>query len=86
MFELLGFYKFTTVEKERVNARIGDIEVCIDEVTDLGSFIELEKFGKDDETESIHKELNSMLEKLGIKEEDHVHFGYDILMYNKKNR
>jgi adenylate cyclase class 2 len=69
MFKLLGFYHFTTVEKERINANIGDIEVCIDEVTDLGSFIELEK----------------MLEKLGIKKEDYVYFGYDILMYNKLN-
>lgn len=84
IFELLGFYHFTTVEKERINANIGDIEVCIDEVTDLGSFIELEKFGEDGDAEAIHQELNEMLEKLGIKKEDYVYYGYDILMYNAK--
>lgn len=85
MFELLGFYHFTTVEKERTTANIGDIEICIDDVSNLGSFIELEKFGKDTETENIHKELNDMLEKLGIEKEDHVYHGYDILMYKSKN-
>lgn len=85
IFELLGFYKFITVEKERTNANIGDIEICIDDVKDLGSFIELEKFGEQNETEKIHKELYDMLESLGIKKEDYVYFGYDILMYNAKN-
>jgi adenylate cyclase class 2 len=85
IFELLGFYHFTTVEKERINANIGDIEVCIDEVTDLGSFIELEKFGEDGEAEKIHQELNNMFDSLGIKKEDYVYHGYDILMYNKQH-
>jgi len=85
MFKLLGFYHFTNVEKERINANIGDIEICIDEVTDLGSFIELEKFGEDNEAEKIHQELEKMLEKLGIKKEDYVYFGYDILMYNAQH-
>ena len=85
IFELLGFYHFTTVEKERINANIGDIEICIDEVTDLGSFVELEKFGEDGEAENIHRELEAMFEKLGIKKEDYVYHGYDILMYNAKN-
>ena len=81
MFELLGFYKFVTVEKERVTARIGDVEICVDDVVGLGSFVELEKFGAENQAENIHKELYSILESWGITKEDYVYVGYDILMY-----
>lgn len=81
IFKLLDFYKFNTIEKKRINANIGDIEVCIDDVTDLGSFIELEKFSEKDKIDDTHKELNAMLKKLGIKKEDYVYEGYDILVH-----
>ena len=85
IFKLLGFYKFSSVEKERTTAKMGDVEICIDDVTDLGSFIELEKFGEVDQAGKIHEELYAILESWGIKEDDYVYTGYDILMYNAKN-
>jgi adenylate cyclase class 2 len=84
IISLLGFYEFCTIEKERTIYRIGNIEVCLDEITDLGSYIELEKFGDDNEVEKIQSELVKMLESWGVKKEDITTNGYDILMQEKQ--
>ena len=80
IFELLGFYQAVIVEKERITAKMGDIEVCIDDVVGLGSFIELEKFSEDEKSEEITGELYSIFDSWGIKKEDYVYVGYDTLM------
>ncbi|MFA5999602.1 MAG: class IV adenylate cyclase [Candidatus Paceibacterota bacterium] len=85
IFELLDFYKYITVEKERTTAKMGDVEICIDDVKGLGSFIELEKFGEVGQADKIHEELYAILESWGITKEDYVYVGYDILMYKAKN-
>ncbi|MFA5932371.1 MAG: class IV adenylate cyclase [Candidatus Paceibacterota bacterium] len=80
----LGYYEYVTIEKNRTIAKIKDIEVCIDDVTDLGSYIELEKFGPADQAKKIQNELYSILESLGVTKEDFVYDGYDILVHNVK--
>ena len=62
----LGFVKAGTVEKTREFYALGDITVCLDDVTTLGTFIELEKIGED--KEAIEKELVACAAKLGISE------------------
>ena len=42
---LLGFVETSTVEKTRRTARLNEYEICIDQVADLGNFIEVETFG-----------------------------------------
>lgn len=86
MFELLGFYKCVVVEKNRTKAKIGDIEVCLDEVTGLGSFIELEKFAPSEHAEKIQQELLKMLQAWGVSPEDRVNEGYDILVYKAEHK
>ncbi len=80
----LGYYEYVTIEKTRVTAKIRDIEICIDEVTNLGSYIELEKFAPGDQAETVQKELYSMLESWGINKEDYVYDGYDVLVRAKQ--
>jgi adenylate cyclase class 2 len=75
---LLGFEVSSTVEKTRRTSKYKDFEICIDEVTGLGSYIEVEKFGLD--AEVIQKELFEFLETLGIQKEDQEFMGYDILL------
>lgn len=82
---MMGYYEFAIVEKERTTAKLGDIEICLDDVTGLGSFIELEKFGESEKAVEIQNELYGILKSWGIDEGDHVQDGYDILMFNKKN-
>ncbi len=78
---LLGFEVSSTVEKTRRTSKYKDFEICLDEVTGLGSYIEVEKFGL--EAEVIQKELFEFLETLGIKKEDQEFMGYDILLKQK---
>ncbi|MFA6514909.1 MAG: class IV adenylate cyclase [Candidatus Paceibacterota bacterium] len=81
----LGFYEFCITEKDRETYKLGEIEICLDNVVGLGSYIELEKFGTADETEKIQNELSDILELWGVAREDHTEHGYDILAYNLKN-
>jgi adenylate cyclase, class 2 len=86
LIETLGYYKFVAIEKERHSGKLGDIDVCLDEVKGLGSFIELEKFGPEEDAPNIQAYLYSLLGSWGIPNEDFAYDGYDILVHkaNKK--
>lgn len=77
----LGYYEFITIEKNRTTAKIDDMEVCLDDVTNLGSYIELEKFGDPKDAKKIQKELNDILASWDINQNDYVYEGYDILLH-----
>ncbi len=62
----LGFVESGRVEKTRDVYKIGDIEVCIDNVPGLGIFVELEKIAAS--REEVEKELFSLAESLGLNE------------------
>ncbi len=81
----MGYYEFITIEKNRTTAKIKDIEICLDDVKDLGSFIELEKFGESEKANEIQRELYGLMNELGIESNDYVNDGYDILLYRKYN-
>lgn len=81
IIELLGFEKVSRVEKTRQKSNYRDYEICIDEVTDLGTFIEVETFGSDGE--EIQTKLFEFLKTLGVKKDDQVFDGYDILLKKK---
>ncbi len=82
----LGFYKFVEIEKTRMTAKMGDTEICIDDVTGLGSFIELEKFGPAEKAEEIQNELYALLESWGIQKEEYIYDGYDILVHKAQKK
>jgi adenylate cyclase class 2 len=81
----LGYYEYCIIEKNRETYKFGDIEICLDDVTGLGSYIELEKFGTSEETERIQKELSTLLESMGVNKEDLTFDGYDILLRKAKD-
>ncbi len=82
MIELMGYKKAMELNKKRRKANFNNYEICIDEVEGLGDFIEVEKMSDEDD-EVVFNELFSFLEKFGIKKEDRVMVGYDILMADK---
>lgn len=82
IIKLLGFTPSIRVTKLRQKGKLGECEICIDEVENLGSFIEIEKIIPDSESkEKTIVELLKILHELGIEPEDRVFKGYDTLIY-----
>ena len=81
----LGFFPVATVSKKRKNFRIGDFFISLDEVRDLGHFIEVEISVKDsrnfqEKVESIFKFMG----KLGINRESSIRKSYLEMILEKK--
>ncbi|XLQ19715.1 MAG: class IV adenylate cyclase [Candidatus Moraniibacteriota bacterium] len=85
MAMLLGFHEVLYVSKKRITCKYNDMEICFDEIDELGSFIEVEKMTSDTETKQIMKDLFAFLETLGIKKEDQIFKGYATLIYELHN-
>lgn len=83
---LMGYHSAISVRKNRIKTKYNDTEICLDEVDELGSFIEVEKVTEGD-GDNVQEELFNFLETLGIRREERVIHGYDTLLYwhiNKK--
>jgi adenylate cyclase class 2 len=79
--ELGNYEPYSDLTKTRQKGNIGDVEICLDEVDSLGSFIEAEKLTADDvDGASIVNELWQLFDSLGIQRADEVTDGYDVLM------
>lgn len=84
IIKYLGFREVVKVKKVRIKCKYKNSEICLDQVKGLGSFIEVEKFSTGN-TFKIQEELFRFLETLGVKREDRVLHGYDVLVYNKQS-
>ena len=83
ILSLMGFKEAVRINKKRVITHHDGCEICLDEVEGLGSFIEMEKLTEDGDAEAIQEDLFTFFQSLGIKKEDRVMVGYDILMLQK---
>ena len=79
-----GYEYVCLIDKVRQSFVYEKFEINIDNIRDLGLFIEIEKYGEEGEVEKIKNELTDLLNKLGIKNEDIVTQGYVQLVLNKK--
>jgi len=87
ILKLMGYQLRVKLKKYRQKARYKNIEICLDEVDQLGSFIELERLADDHaEAAKIQTELFTFLKTLGIKDEEREKRGYDTLMWLKKRQ
>ncbi len=84
MLYLMGYKKALAIRKTRYTTHYRDCEICIDEVEGLGAFIEMEKLSKDGNPEEIQEELFKFFESIGIRRENRVTKGYDILLLEKE--
>lgn len=80
---LMGYKEAIRINKSRLTTHYQNYEIDIDEVDNLGEFIEVEKLAEDGNSEQIQNELFNILISLGIKPENRVIYGYDILMLNQ---
>jgi len=88
--KILGFMDFkrvVTIEKSREYWMCGDIEVALDSVKDLGSYIEAEAKGDFRDNKEAKKECIKFLENLGIKDVQNTQIkkGYPELLFEKLN-
>jgi adenylate cyclase class 2 len=84
IFELLDYESNVEVHKKRIKTNYKDYEICLDEVDELGSYIEVEKMSEEN-GEKVQNELFDFLQTLGVLKEDRVFNGYDTLIYLKNN-
>lgn len=77
----LGFEQYSNLTKVRREVAHGDIEICFDEVPELGTFIEVEKLCAENvDVDEIQAELWQLLEQFGLSRENQINSGYDILL------
>jgi len=79
----LGFSKFGQVTKVRRNYRLGDILVSLDEVENLGTFMEIEALAEEKDLEFHEKRVLELLEQLGVSQDETIRDSYLELIYGK---
>lgn len=86
MLERLGYMPSVNIRKHRRTAKYNDLELCIDVVDELGTFIEVEKLAADDaDVDAVQSRLWNLLRKLGVEDPDRVTKGYDSLIHEAIN-
>ena len=84
---LLGWKPLLEVKKKRKKGKLGEYEVCLDRVEQLGDFIEIEKLTSDNvDPEEVRDELFEELEKFGLTRDQEETKGYDTQIYLLKNK
>lgn len=84
LFESLNFKELVTVEKNRSIWNYKDTEIAIDEVKELGNFIEIEARGNFTNIEEAKKHLYLVLKEIGAKVGEQDFEGYPYLLLKKK--
>ena len=88
ILNFLDFKKYVTVNKQREYWDCGDIEIALDKIEGLGSFIEAEAKGDFESVEQARQACLKFLEDLGIKNAGDVEIkkGYPVLLLEKSNK
>ncbi|MEK7586712.1 MAG: class IV adenylate cyclase [Patescibacteria group bacterium] len=86
ILETLGWKPVVEVKKLRRKGKLGEYEICLDQVEKLGTFIELEKLTADDaDPLEVREELFRELESLGLSRFDEETRGYDTQIFQLTN-
>ncbi len=82
----LGWKPEVGVKKLRRKGKLGQYEICLDEVEILGSFVELEKLTDDnDDPVKVQEELLQVLESFGISRSNLEVRGYDTMIFQLRS-
>ena len=88
MLLLLDQEEMVRINKTRISSQYNDYQICVDDVENLGSFIEVEVLIPDadaDKSDQVQEELFTFLTSLGISPDDRATVGYNTLLLAKKN-
>lgn len=81
-----GYVYVCIIDKIRQSFSFKNYEINIDNIRDLGLFIEIEKNGEESEVNNIKKDILKTLINLGIKKEDLIEKGYVSLILEKNTK
>ena len=85
ILDSLDFKELVTVEKERMSWVFNGVEVSIDDVKNLGSFIELEITTSFDEPKKAKEFLYELIKEIGAQVGEEDYRGYPYLLLEKKS-
>ena len=78
IFEALGYYKRLTFKKKRAIWLLDHCEVCLDELTEVGCFVEVE--GPNETA------ISGVLEKLDLHNEPHITDSYALMIARRQKQ
>jgi adenylate cyclase, class 2 len=78
----IGYKPEVEVKKMRRKGKLGEYEICLDQVEELGDFAELEKLAPDDaDPKVVLEELLHTMESLGVPRKNLEEKGYDTQLF-----
>ncbi len=84
MLKAMGLDKIIEVNKERKEYKINNLTICLDNIKELGKYIEIESL---DNKDLNKKRLKEILNKLDIKKDQIIDKGYiSILLEKRKSK
>ncbi len=85
IIDQLGYKLYSDLTKIRRKGHAGDIEICFDEVPELGTFLEAEKLCADDaDRVAVEAELWQYVGQFGLDKANQETVGYDVLLERLK--
>lgn len=82
IYKAIGYTEQTIVDKKREKYFYKDFEIVIDDVKDLGIFVEIEVRSYKDDPKGTHKILREFIKEIGIKEYSMQRRGYVSMLWN----
>lgn len=77
----MGFYSTVRIHKTRRTSRLGDLSICVDEVTGIGCFLEVETMSHDGSAGlAEQRAMRRFVEQLGVEVEETI-ATYDSLVW-----
>ncbi len=80
MLKEMGLDNIIEVFKKRIEYHFDSLTICLDEIKDLGSFIEIESQVDSDENK---EKLEKLMKLLGIEKNQIIHKGYVTMLLDK---
>ncbi len=86
ILQTLGWKPEVEVKKIRRKGKLGEYEICLDDVEKLGTYVELEKLVEDNaDPNKIQEELLQVLESFGIPRSNLEVRGYDTMIFQLRS-
>lgn len=82
LFKALGYTDNILVDKTRQKYVVGNLEIVIDTLPDLGIFVEIEVLHHNDDTDATMQEIFAFLKQLGITSFSRMTRGYVSMLWN----